>query len=224
MSEHSPEHPNDRKPSPDERAGQSSKLWGGRFNEATDAFVQRFTASVGFDQRLAAEDIAGSLAHARMLTSVGVLSPQELKEIESGLAQVQQEIAAGNFQWSVELEDVDGPVDDINSHGTSTPAGDITELKAIAEVFGDEIPRISSTKSLSGHSLGATGVHEAIYTLLMMEDDFIAASANIETLDAEAEGMPIALQRQDNAGLQRVMSNSFGFGGTNASLVFQRLS
>lgn len=121
------------------------------------------------------------------------------------------------------LATVDGPIDYINSHGTSTPVGDLAELKAIKETFGDQIPAISSTKSLTGHSLGATGVQEAIYSLLMMENDFICASANIETLDPEAEGMPIVLTRQDGVTLNRVMSNSFGFGGTNATLVFQRV-
>ena len=112
----------------------------------------------------------------------------------------------------------------INAHGTSTPAGDIQELKAVREAFEDRdhLPVIGSTKSLSGHSLGAAGVQEAIYTLLMQQNGFIAASANIENLDPEAEGMPIARERQDNLDLQRVMSNSFGFGGTNASLVFQK--
>jgi 3-oxoacyl-[acyl-carrier-protein] synthase-1 len=123
------------------------------------------------------------------------------------------------------LATVSGPVNYINAHGTSTPAGDIQELKAVREVFdGQDIPVTGSTKSLSGHSLGAAGVQEAIYSLLMMKEDFVAASANIETLDPEAEGMPIARERVDDAGLQRVMSNSFGFGGTNASLVFQRFS
>ncbi|MEM0954805.1 MAG: beta-ketoacyl-ACP synthase I [Pseudomonadota bacterium] len=123
------------------------------------------------------------------------------------------------------LSTVTGDIDYINAHGTSTPAGDIQELKAVKAAFeGATIPTIGSTKSLSGHSLGAAGVQEAIYSLLMLRDDFIAASANIETLDPEAEGMPIATTRQDNAGLTRVMSNSFGFGGTNASLVFQRFS
>jgi 3-oxoacyl-[acyl-carrier-protein] synthase-1 len=123
------------------------------------------------------------------------------------------------------LSTVNGPVDYINAHGTSTPAGDIQELKAVKEVYaGKNIPVVGSTKSLSGHSLGAAGVQEAIYSLLMLGEDFIAASANIDNLDPEADGMPIAMQRKDNAGLQRVMSNSFGFGGTNASLVFQRLS
>jgi len=115
-----------------------------------------------------------------------------------------------------------GRVDYINTHGTSTPAGDVSELKAIREVFGDDIPTINSTKSLSGHSLGAAGAQEAIYALLMMQNNFIAASANIETLDEEAVGMPIALARQDDVTLNRIMSNSFGFGGTNACLVFDR--
>ncbi len=117
---------------------------------------------------------------------------------------------------------VDGDIDYINAHGTSTPVGDIQELKAVKLAFGDQIPTVGSTKSLSGHSLGAAGVQEAIYCLLMMTDDFIAASANVDTLDPEAAGMPIITERKDNAGLERVMSNSFGFGGTNASLVFQR--
>ncbi|NRA43193.1 MAG: beta-ketoacyl-ACP synthase I, partial [Pseudomonadales bacterium] len=116
----------------------------------------------------------------------------------------------------------DGNVDYINAHGTSTPAGDIPELRAMKQAFGDKLPHISSTKSLTGHSLGAAGVQEAIYSLLMLQNDFVCASANIETLDDEAEGMPIVQQRIDNAGLNRVMSNSFGFGGTNASLIFER--
>ncbi|MCC5858786.1 MAG: beta-ketoacyl-ACP synthase I [Ectothiorhodospiraceae bacterium] len=114
------------------------------------------------------------------------------------------------------------PVDYINAHGTSTPVGDITELRAIREVFGEGMPRVSSTKSLTGHSLGAAGVQEAIYSLLMLQHDFISASANVENLDPDAEGMPIVTERQDNAGLQAVMSNSFGFGGTNATLIFHR--
>lgn len=117
---------------------------------------------------------------------------------------------------------VDGDIDYINAHGTSTPAGDMQELKAMKEVFGDKMPDISSTKSLSGHSLGATGVQEAIYCLLMQENNFIAASANIEQLDDEAASMPIVTTRKDNVAIERVMSNSFGFGGTNATLVFQK--
>jgi 3-oxoacyl-[acyl-carrier-protein] synthase-1 len=124
------------------------------------------------------------------------------------------------------LSTVEGPVDYVNAHGTSTPAGDIQELKAVREVFDgrDKTPVIGSTKSLSGHSLGAAGVQEAIYALLMQQQGFIAASANIEALDPLADGLPIALARHDDVDLQRVMSNSFGFGGTNASLVFQKFS
>ena len=117
---------------------------------------------------------------------------------------------------------VDGDIDYINAHGTSTPAGDIQELKAVREVFGDSTPAIASTKSLSGHSLGAAGVQEAIYSLLMMENDFIAASANVESLDEGADGMDVVQEARSHVRLNRVMSNSFGFGGTNATLVFQR--
>lgn len=117
---------------------------------------------------------------------------------------------------------VDGSIDYINSHGTSTPAGDIQELKAMRQLFGDKMPTVSSTKSLAGHSLGATGVQEAIYCILMQQNNFICASANIDELDPEATGLPIATERKDNVDLQRVMSNSFGFGGTNATLVLQK--
>lgn len=120
------------------------------------------------------------------------------------------------------LATVDGSIDYINAHGTGTPAGDIPELKAMKQAFGDKLPLISSTKSLSGHSLGAAGVQEAIYSLLMMQHNFVAASANIDELDPEAVDMPIVRERVDNITLNRIMSNSFGFGGTNASLVFQR--
>ncbi|RMD60487.1 MAG: beta-ketoacyl-ACP synthase I [Alphaproteobacteria bacterium] len=119
--------------------------------------------------------------------------------------------------------DDDIRVDYINAHGTSTPVGDTVELAAVREVFGERIPPIGSTKSLTGHAQGAAGVHEAIYSLLMMEHGFLAASANIETLDPEAEGMPILRTRVDNADIRCVMSNSFGFGGTNATLIFRRL-
>ena len=122
------------------------------------------------------------------------------------------------------LTTVTGPVNYINAHGTSTPVGDVAELGAVREVFGNEIPYISSTKSLTGHALGAAGVNEAIYSLLMMEENFIAASANINKLDPAAEGMPIVRERMDNMSLDCIMSNSFGFGGTNASLVLQRYS
>ncbi len=112
-------------------------------------------------------------------------------------------------------------VDYLNTHGTSTPLGDVTELGAVREVFGADVPPLSSTKALSGHSLGAASVHEAIYSLLMMRDGFIAGSANIEKLDERAEGFPIVRESRD-AQLDLVMSNSFGFGGTNATLVFAR--
>ena len=114
------------------------------------------------------------------------------------------------------------PVDYINAHGTSTPLGDIVELDAIREVFGAEIPPISSTKSLSGHSLGAAGVHEAIYSLLMLQHNFIAGTANIDELDPRAEGMNIVRENRDQP-LQTVLSNSYGFGGTNGCLVFKKI-
>ena len=119
------------------------------------------------------------------------------------------------------MEGVTAPLDYLNTHGTSTPLGDVIELDAVREVFGDAVPPLSSTKALSGHSLGAASVHEAIYCLLMMRDGFIAGSANIETLDPRAEGFPIVRESRD-AVLNTVMSNSFGFGGTNAALVFGR--
>ncbi len=120
------------------------------------------------------------------------------------------------------LEGVSRPLDYLNTHGTSTPLGDIIELEAIRTALGDTLPPISSTKALSGHSLGAASVHEAIYCLLMMRDGFIAGSANIERLDEGATGFPI-VQASRDATLDTVMSNSFGFGGTNASLVFGRV-
>lgn len=119
---------------------------------------------------------------------------------------------------------VSAPIDYINAHGTSTPVGDVRELEAIKTVFTDKIPPISSTKSLTGHALGAAGVHEAIYSLLMLEANFISASANITQLDPQAENVPIVCTRQDNMMLNTVMSNSFGFGGTNATLIFQRFN
>ena len=130
----------------------------------------------------------------------------------------------GSRAMRMAMDGLEGSVDYINTHGTSTPAGDVSELNAIRQVFGENIPTINSTKSLTGHSLGAAGAQEAIYSILMMEHDFVAASANIEELDPAAEGIPIALERIDNAGLNRIMSNSFGFGGTNACLVFDRYS
>ncbi len=121
------------------------------------------------------------------------------------------------------LENAKVPVDYINPHATSTPIGDIKEIEAIREVFGSKCPPISATKSLTGHSLGATGVQEAIYSLLMMQSGFICESANIENLDPAFADMPIVRERQDNVKLGCVLSNSFGFGGTNASVLFKRL-
>ncbi len=120
------------------------------------------------------------------------------------------------------LKTVQGEVDYINTHGTSTPVGDSKEIGAIREVFGDKIPHIQSTKSLTGHSLGAAGVQESIYGLLMMQNRFIGESAHITELDPEFDGVPIVRKRIDDARIDTVLSNSFGFGGTNATLVFQR--
>jgi len=111
----------------------------------------------------------------------------------------------------------------LNTHGTSTPVGDITELKAVREAFGESIPKISSTKSLTGHPLGAASVHEAIYCLIMMKNNFIAASANITEMDDEAKNFPIVTKVEKNVTLNSVMSNSFGFGGTNATLIFEKI-
>ena len=117
---------------------------------------------------------------------------------------------------------VNGEIDYINSHGTSTPIGDIKELEAIKNVFKDKIPIISSTKSLTGHSLGATGVHEAIYCILMMKNNFICGSANIFNLDEKAKDCNILLKTIENKNIKNIMSNSFGFGGTNATLIFSK--
>ena len=119
------------------------------------------------------------------------------------------------------MQGVEGNVDYLNTHGTSTPVGDVKELGAIKEVFGDNSPAISATKAMTGHALGAAGVHEAIYSLLMMENSFVAPSINIETLDEKAEGLDIVTEKRD-AEINLVMSNSFGFGGTNATLVMQK--
>ena len=114
-------------------------------------------------------------------------------------------------------------IDYINTHGTSTPVGDITELRAVKEVFGNNVPKISSTKSLTGHPLGAASVHEAIYCLIMMKNNFIAASANITEMDEEAKNFPIVTKVEKNVILNSVMTNSFGFGGTNATLIFEKI-
>ena len=117
---------------------------------------------------------------------------------------------------------VKGDIDYVNAHGTSTPVGDVTEIQAMREVFGNRMPPVNSTKSLTGHSLGGTGVQEAIYSILQMNNGFIAESANIEEIDPEVADAPIVRSRVDNAKIERALSNSFGFGGTNATLVFQR--
>ena len=118
---------------------------------------------------------------------------------------------------------VDGRIDYINTHGTSTPVGDVKELEAIREVFGDDLPHFSSTKSMFGHSLGATGAQEAIHCILMLEHDFIAPSINVEEPDEAVAGMPLVTETMESAGIRTAMSNSFGFGGTNATLVFQKI-
>ncbi|MCL7743757.1 beta-ketoacyl-ACP synthase I [Guyparkeria hydrothermalis] len=120
------------------------------------------------------------------------------------------------------LATVDAPIDYVNAHGTSTKVGDLRELQAMTEVFGDHQPIVTSTKSLSGHALGAAGVHEAIYSLLMMQNDFVAASANVENLEPEAENANIATEKLEGKRIDTILSNSFGFGGTNASLVMER--
>ena len=121
------------------------------------------------------------------------------------------------------LSTVKNKIDYLNTHGTSTPVGDITELKAVREVFEESIPKISSTKSLTGHPLGAASVHEAIYCLIMMKNNFIAASANITEMDDEAKNFPVVTKVEKNVTLNSVMSNSFGFGGTNATLIFEKI-
>jgi 3-oxoacyl-[acyl-carrier-protein] synthase-1 len=117
---------------------------------------------------------------------------------------------------------VEGPIDYINTHGTSTPVGDVKEVEAMTEMFGADMPHFGSTKSLCGHSLGATGAQEAIHCLLMLEHDFIAPSINVNEPDEAVAGQPLVTQRIDNAGIKTAMSNSFGFGGTNATLVMQK--
>ncbi|WP_078084641.1 beta-ketoacyl-ACP synthase I [Microbulbifer mangrovi] len=134
-----------------------------------------------------------------------------------GAARCMQQALAG-----MDGKGLDGGVDYINTHGTSTPVGDVAELRAMKEVFGDKVPAFASTKSLTGHSLGAAGVQEAIYTLLMMQNDFIAASANVETVDEAAQGLDLVTELR-NTEVRRALSNSFGFGGTNASLVFDKV-
>ncbi|WOX06707.1 beta-ketoacyl-ACP synthase I [Microbulbifer pacificus] len=134
-----------------------------------------------------------------------------------GAARCMQQALAG-----MDGKGLEGKVDYINTHGTSTPVGDVAELRAMKEVFGDKVPAFASTKSLTGHSLGAAGVQEAIYTLLMMQNGFIAASANVETIDEAAVGLDLVTELRETE-VRRALSNSFGFGGTNASLIFDKI-
>ena len=122
----------------------------------------------------------------------------------------------------IAMAGLDRPIDYLNPHATATPVGDEREIEAIREVFGDDVPLISATKSLTGHSLGAAGVQESIYSILMMKNNFVCESANIDELDPNFADMPIVQERRDNVEINCVMSNSFGFGGTNATIVFQR--
>jgi len=156
----------------------------------------------------------------------GVLVLEELEHAKARGARIYAELVGyGATSDGVDkaLAGVDTPLDYINTHGTSTPVGDIAETGAIKKVFGENIPPFSSSKSLAGHSLGASGAQETIYCLLMMQNNFIQASANVDTLDEQVAGMPLVTKRQDNVELNTVMSNNFGFGGTNASLVLRKL-
>jgi len=129
------------------------------------------------------------------------------------------------MRQAIAMLDPDRKINYINAHGTSTPAGDVTEVEAIRNIFGrGETPPISSTKSLTGHSLGATSVHEAIYSLSMMKNNFISASANVQNLDPALDAAEIVTQRQDDIELDTILSNSFGFGGTNATLIMSKFN
>ncbi len=185
------------------------------FDEARDGFVIAGGGAVLVIEELEHAKARGAKIYAE-LTGYGATS--------DGYDMVAPSGEGGARAMQMAMHGLEGAVDYINTHGTSTPAGDVSELRAIKTVFGDAVPTLNSTKSLSGHSLGAAGAQEAIYSLLMMENDFIAASANVDTLDPEAEGLPVAVERVDNIKLNRVMSNSFGFGGTNACLVFDRFN
>ena len=185
------------------------------FDAARDGFVIAGGGAVLVIEELEHAKARGAKIYAE-LTGYGATS--------DGYDMVAPSGEGGARAMHMAMHGLEGSVDYINTHGTSTPAGDVSELRAIKNVFGDAVPTLNSTKSLSGHSLGAAGAQEAIYSLLMMENDFIAASANVDTLDPEAEGLPVAVERVDNIKLNRVMSNSFGFGGTNACLVFDRFN
>jgi len=185
------------------------------FDAARDGFVIAGGGAVLVIEELEHAKARGAKIYAE-LTGYGATS--------DGYDMVSPSGEGGARAMQMAMHGLEGSVDYINTHGTSTPAGDVSELRAIKNVFGDAVPILNSTKSLSGHSLGAAGAQEAIYSLLMMENDFIAASANVDTLDPEAEGLPIAVERINDIKLNRVMSNSFGFGGTNACLVFDKFT
>ena len=185
------------------------------FDAARDGFVIAGGGAVLVIEELEHAKARGARIYAE-LTGYGATS--------DGYDMVSPSGEGGARAMQMAMHGLEGSVDYINTHGTSTPAGDVSELRAIKNVFGDTVPTLNSTKSLSGHSLGAAGAQEAIYSLLMMENDFIAASANVDTLDPEAEGLPIAVERISDIKLTRIMSNSFGFGGTNACLVFDKFT
>ena len=185
------------------------------FDAARDGFVIAGGGAVLVIEELEHAKARGAKIYAE-LTGYGATS--------DGYDMVSPSGEGGARAMQMAMHGLEGSVDYINTHGTSTPAGDVSELRAIKNVFGDAVPTLNSTKSLSGHSVGAAGAQEAIYSLLMMENDFIAASANVDTLDPEAEGLPIAVERINDIKLNRVMSNSFGFGGTNACLVFDKFT
>ncbi|MDB9949842.1 beta-ketoacyl-ACP synthase I [Gammaproteobacteria bacterium] len=185
------------------------------FDAARDGFVIAGGGAVLVIEELEHANARGAKIYAE-LTGYGATS--------DGYDMVSPSGEGGARAMQMAMHGLEGSIDYINTHGTSTPAGDVSELRAIKNVFGDAVPTLNSTKSLSGHSLGAAGAQEAIYSLLMMENDFIAASANVDTLDPEAEGLPIAVERINDIKLNRVMSNSFGFGGTNACLVFDKFT
>ena len=185
------------------------------FDAARDGFVIAGGGAVLVIEELEHAKARGAKIYAE-LTGYGATS--------DGYDMVSPSGEGGARAMQMAMHGLEGSVDYINTHGTGTPAGDVSELRAIKNVFGDAVPTLNSTKSLSGHSLGAAGAQEAIYSLLMMENDFIAASANVDTLDPEAEGLPIAVGRINDIKLNRVMSNSFGFGGTNACLVFDKFT
>lgn len=185
------------------------------FDAARDGFVIAGGGAVLVIEELEHAKARGARIYAE-LTGYGATS--------DGYDMVSPSGEGGARAMQMAMHGLEGSVDYINTHGTSTPAGDVSELRAIKNVFGDTVPTLNSTKSLSGHSLGAAGAQEAIYSLLMMENDFIAASANVDTLDPEAEGLPIAVERISDIKLNRIMSNSFGFGGTNACLLFDKFT